>query len=111
MPTATRSRSGTRAPGLPLAEAAELFRLLGCGPRLRLLYLLLERGEAHVGALCAALGQTQAAVSSLLAGLRQAGLVKRRREGHRNYYRIDSALLVALLQWGGDRCQSPGGER
>jgi ArsR family transcriptional regulator len=88
----------TTAPGRPLDRAAHLFHLLADPSRLRILCLLLERGESHVNAVSAATGQSQSSASNHLSLLRRAGVVAPRRDGQRTYYRVESDLVVALLQ-------------
>ncbi|EIC07153.1 regulatory protein ArsR [Microbacterium laevaniformans OR221] len=70
-----------------LAEAAELFKVLGNASRLALLRLL---GDASttVGSLVEATGMSQPLVSQHLRMLRQAGLVTATRSGKEICYRI-----------------------
>jgi DNA-binding transcriptional ArsR family regulator len=75
-----------------------LFRVLGEPTRLRLLLVLAARGEAPVGALVEATGQSYATTSNHLVQLRLTGVVTPRREGKRVYYRISSPLAAALLR-------------
>jgi ArsR family transcriptional regulator len=86
-------------PGLRLADAAQVFQLLADPSRLRILYLLLERGELHVTAICEELGFSQVNVSLHLGRLRRLRLVACRREGQRVYYRVSSEVVAALLEW------------
>jgi ArsR family transcriptional regulator len=74
-----------------------LFKLLSDETRLRILYLLTQRTELHVRALCELLHESQPAVSHHLALLRVAGLIDRRREGKHNYYGLKTRQLSALL--------------
>ena len=53
--------------------------------------LMLAEGERHVGALCAALDQSQPAVSHHLALLRHGGIIARRRQGKNNFYSLTAA--------------------
>jgi ArsR family transcriptional regulator len=86
------------APHPALDRAAKLFQLLADPSRLRMLYLLLERGELHVNAVCGELGLHQSGVSNHLSLLRRAGAVAPRRDGQRTFYRVESDLVVALLR-------------
>lgn len=52
-----------------------------------------------VGALKAGLDVSQPAVSQHLAALRDAGLVKERREGRFAYYRVEPKGLAPMLDW------------
>ena len=67
----------------------------------RLLILCeLAQGERSVGALQAAVGLGQSALSQHLAKLREAGMVDTRREGQTIHYRIsdpDVQVLMAAL--------------
>lgn len=67
----------------------------------RLLILCeLAQGERSVGALQAAVGLGQSALSQHLARLREAGMVDTRREGQTIHYRIsdpDVQVLIAAL--------------
>jgi DNA-binding transcriptional ArsR family regulator len=65
---------------------AGLLRSLGHPVRLQILEALGEEGEACVSHLQHLLGYRQATISQQLALLRQAGIVKRRRQGLNIYY-------------------------
>lgn len=89
---------------LDLAEATSLLRLLSDSTRVRLLALL-RREELTVAEISAVLGLAQPRVSTHLAKLKEAGLVRDRRAGVSAYYRINDAetdgaagLLGALEQ-------------
>jgi len=80
---------------------SRFFRALGDPTRLRLLALLLERGELTVSELVDGVEGLQGRVSSHLACLRWCGLVEDRREGRNVYYsvphdRVRDLLAVAL---------------
>jgi ArsR family transcriptional regulator len=81
----------------PLPPLIELFRMLADERRMRILRLLMEGDEYHVGALCKKLGQSQPAVSHHLAQLLSAGLIERRRQGKRNFYHLRPAKLEEVL--------------
>lgn len=70
-----------------LAEAAELFKVLGSESRLRLL-LLIAREPRTVGALAEASGLSQPLVSQHLRTLRGAGLVAATRSGKEVSYEL-----------------------
>jgi DNA-binding transcriptional ArsR family regulator len=93
--------SMTTTPGQGLVEAAQVFQLLADQSRLRILYLLLERGELHVNAISAELGFSQVHVSLHLGRLRRLHLVQCRREGQRVFYRVCSEVVAALLERAG----------
>lgn len=66
--------------------------------RLTILGLLAE-GERPAGALARALPISQPAVSKHLGVLRQAGLVRVRKDAQRRLYSLDPAPLMALDAW------------
>lgn len=64
----------------------------------RLLILCeLAKGERSVGALQAAVGLSQSALSQHLARFREAGMVETRRESQTIYYRISDPDLEVLM--------------
>jgi DNA-binding transcriptional ArsR family regulator len=93
----------TIAPLPPEALARIAHRLKAMADPTRLAILqLLAPGERCVGDLVAQLGCTQANVSKHLAVLRNAGLVRPRREGMNVYYAMEepAALEVCRLMCG-----------
>src|SRR5215468_6166082 len=85
---------------LDLAATTALLRLLSDPTRVRLLALL-EREELTVAELSAVLRLAQPRVSTHLAKLKEADLVRDRRAGVSAYYRFNSELEpkgAALLQ-------------
>ena len=87
-------------PPLLSDEAVQLvaarFRVLSDPVRLRILNQLML-GECSVGALVEELELEQPTVSRHLSSLRREGLVTRRAEGNRGFYRIEDPSLVRLL--------------
>ena len=65
----------------------------------RALFESLTRGEAAVKDLTARFAISQPAVSQHLAALKAAGLVNRRRDGRRVYYRVEPRGLKPLIDW------------
>ncbi|HET7759701.1 MAG TPA: metalloregulator ArsR/SmtB family transcription factor [Gaiellaceae bacterium] len=81
-----------------LAEfVARRFRVLAEPMRIRLLDRLSER-EATVGELSDALAASQQNVSKHLAVLADAGMLGRRKDGNRVYYRIVDESVFALCE-------------
>src|SRR5512138_1810812 len=80
-----------------LALIASQFKVLSEPSRLRLL-IELKLGERNVGQLVSATGITQVNVSRHLQALSDAGLVARRRDGVRAYYRIADDSIFTLCQ-------------
>lgn len=76
---------------------ARRFASLADPARLRLLNLLME-GERSVGELVDAAGLDQPVVSRQLGVLRREGIVVRRAEGNRGFYRIQDATVIQLFQ-------------
>jgi len=79
-----------------LEVAAEVFRLLGDPGRLRIVWALASE-ELCVCDLATFLGASSSAVSHQLRLLKQARLVKSRREGKVVYYRLDDGHVTALV--------------
>jgi len=85
---------------MPRAAAAEdrIFRVLA-DPSRRAIFESLTRGEAAVKDLTARFDISQPAVSQHLAALKEAGLVRDRREGRCAYYRVEPRGLRPLINW------------
>ncbi len=81
------------------SQVAELFRSFSDTSRVRILSALLA-GEMNTGALAAALGISESAVSHHMRGLRQMRMVQARRDGKEVYYRLDDEHIIALFQQG-----------
>ncbi|MDP9144485.1 MAG: metalloregulator ArsR/SmtB family transcription factor [Actinomycetota bacterium] len=75
-----------------------IFRALA-DPSRRAIFESLTRGEAAVKDLTARFDISQPAVSQHLATLREAGLVRGRRDGRRAYYRVDPRGMKPLINW------------
>jgi DNA-binding transcriptional ArsR family regulator len=80
-----------------LQQAAGRFGLLASTMRLHMVWVL-AHGETDVGGLAYAVGGTLQAVSQHLAKLKLAGLVRSRREGRRQVYRVDDPHLVMTVR-------------
>jgi DNA-binding transcriptional ArsR family regulator len=82
------------------ADAAEnkLFQALA-DPSRRAIFESLMRGEAAVKHLTARFDVSQPAISQHLATLKEAGLVKARREGRCVYYRVQPRGIKPLIDW------------
>ena len=76
--------------------SAQLLRALAHPARLRLLYALRD-GEECVCHLTTLFRQRQAYVSQQLMFLRQAGLIKDRKDGLRVYYRVINPRVFDIL--------------
>src|SRR4030067_3753337 len=74
-------------------KEAELFKVLGVESRIRIIYLLKQRGPLGVNEMAEVLGITPSAVSQHLKILRHAGLVRNQRKGFWIPYEVDQAAL------------------
>ncbi len=73
-------------------QAEQCFKTLSDPTRLRVLVLLSREGELCVCELTHALGEIQPKISRHLALLREAGMVRDRRQGQWVYYRLNPDL-------------------
>jgi len=77
---------------------ATTFELVADPTRRRILDLLRER-ERSVGELVTGLGLTQPGVSKQLRTLREAGLVRVRRDAQRRWYQLCAEPLAEIDAW------------
>lgn len=80
-----------------LAMIAERFKVLAEPMRLKILHALWD-GERTVGEVIEAVDGLQANVSKHLGMLQQAGLVSRRKEGLRAFYRVADPTVFDLCE-------------
>ena len=81
-----------------LYDLAELFRIFGDSTRIRILYVLFE-AEMCVCDIATLLGMTQSAISHQLRALKNARLVKARREGKTVFYSLaDDHVKTIVFQ-------------
>jgi DNA-binding transcriptional ArsR family regulator len=76
-----------------------LFKTLADPTRRIIFERLCREGEQTVGALTARAGVSQPAVSKHLGVLKQAGLVRDRRQGRQAHYSARLDALAPLLDW------------
>lgn len=76
-----------------------LFRTLADPTRRAIFERLCRDGEQTVGALTVQARVSQPAVSKHLGVLKQAGLVRDRREGRQTHYSAQVGALAALTDW------------
>ncbi len=81
------------------AASDALFKSLADPTRRALFERLCREGEQTVAALTAQAGVSQPAVSKHLALLKQAGLVRDRREGRQTHYSAQRSALLPLIDW------------
>lgn len=82
-----------------MLQLADLFKVFGDGTRVRILFVLFE-SEVCVCDLARLLGMTQSAVSHQLRILKQAHLIKARRDGKTIFYSLADDHVSALLKQG-----------
>ncbi len=82
-----------------LSRLSELFKVFGDATRIRILYVLFEE-EVCVCDIATLLGMTQSAVSHQLRVLKQARLIKSRREGKTVFYSLSDDHVRTLLSNG-----------
>ena len=87
-----------------LCDLAELFKVFGDSTRIRILFALF-RSEICVCDLAELLQMTQSAVSHQLRILKQARLVKSRREGKQVYYFLADDHVRTIIDQGLDHIQ------
>ena len=87
-----------------LDEVADLFRVFADATRVRLIQVLFDR-ECCVQELTEYLGMSQSAVSHQLSILRQARLVRFRRDGKNIYYTLDDEHVARIFQFARDHVQ------
>ena len=80
-----------------LYDLAELYKVFGDTTRIKILYVLFE-SEMCVGDLSLLLEMNQSAVSHQLRILKQARLVKSRRDGKSRYYSLDDDHIQKIFQ-------------
>jgi DNA-binding transcriptional ArsR family regulator len=83
---------------MTLRAADRVFRALSAPPRRKVLDLLRER-ERSVSELQASFRMSQPALSRHLKVLRDARLVKTRREGRAHVYRLNAEPLAEAMDW------------
>ncbi|MDL2295271.1 metalloregulator ArsR/SmtB family transcription factor [Lachnospiraceae bacterium OttesenSCG-928-E19] len=82
-----------------LRDLADLFKIFGDATRVRILCVLQEQ-EMCVCDLADVLGMTQSAISHQLRTLKQAKLVKNRREGKTVFYSLADGHIQTILSQG-----------
>ena len=82
-----------------LYDLSELFRIFGDSTRIRILYVLFE-AEMCVCDIAALLGMTQSAISHQLRALKNARLVKSRREGKTVFYALADDHVKTIIDQG-----------
>lgn len=82
-----------------LYDLAELYKIFGDSTRIRILYALSE-GALCVNDIAEALGMTMSAISHQLRILKQARLVKYRKEGKTVFYALADDHVKSIIEMG-----------
>ena len=82
-----------------LYDLAELFKVFGDSTRIRILYVLFE-AETSVGDIADKLNMTQSAISHQLKILKQAKLIKGRRDGKAMLYSLADDHVKTIIEMG-----------
>ena len=82
-----------------LYDLAEIFKVFGDSTRIKILYVLFE-AEMCVCDIAALLGMTQSAISHQLKALKNARLVKSRREGKTVFYALADDHVKTIIDQG-----------
>ena len=80
-----------------LLDIAEVFKVFGDTPRMKIISALLE-AELCVGDIAEITNSTQSAISHQLRVLKQAKLVKFRKDGKTVYYSLDDDHIAKLYE-------------
>ena len=87
-----------------LYDLAELFKVFGDSTLIRILFQLFDK-ELSVGELADLLNMNQSAVSHQLKVLKQAKLVKNRRDGKSIIYSLDDEHVRTIIAMGIDHIE------
>ncbi len=90
---------GQMPPEETLYDLAELFKVFGDSTRIKILWAL-DEAELCVCDIAFLLNMTQSAISHQLRALKQAKLVKNRREGKVIYYSLDDEHVKRIFEQG-----------
>lgn len=80
-----------------ITNLAEMFKVFGDNTRIRILWALFDK-ELCVYDISNVLGMSQSAISHQLKTLKQARLIKSRREGKNAFYSIDDDHVKKIIE-------------
>ena len=80
-----------------IGKLSEVFKVFGDGTRIRILWVLFDR-EVCVFDIAEKVGMTQSAVSHQLKVLKDARLVKARRDGKNTFYSLDDEHVKRIIE-------------
>lgn len=89
----------TLPPDEVLSDLAELFKIFGDETRIRILFILFEV-EVNVTDLARTLGMTQSAISHQLRILKNARLIRNRRDGKNIFYALADDHVRTIIAMG-----------
>ncbi len=81
-------------------DIADFFKVFADATRLKILYLLEQKGESSVGFIADELSMSQSAISQQLKVLRASRLVRFRKEGRSIIYRLSDDHINKILTLG-----------
>ena len=109
--TVKTARALQKLPGEDiLIDLAELYKIFGDSTRIKILYLLLEE-EMCVCDIAAALNMTLSAISHQLRILKQAHLVRSRRDGKTVFYALDDDHVRTVIGQGMEHIEEKHGRK
>ena len=80
-----------------ISQLSEVFKVFGDYTRIRILWALFDK-ELCVFDICEALNMSQSAISHQLRTLKQARLVKARRNGKNTFYSLDDDHIKRIIE-------------
>lgn len=80
-----------------IESLSEVFKLFGDGTRLKIMWVLFDN-EKCVFDISEALGMSQSAISHQLKVLKDARLVRSRREGKNTFYSLDDEHIERIIE-------------
>ncbi|MGI6148582.1 MAG: winged helix-turn-helix transcriptional regulator [Firmicutes bacterium] len=87
-------------PDQVMSDIAEFFKVFGDPTRIRILQVLFEAEEMCVCDIAYLLNMSQSAISHQLRVLKQAGIVKYRKDGRVVYYSLDDDHIKSIFDQG-----------
>jgi len=93
-----------------LCDLSDLFKIFGDTTRCKILFALFE-SELCVCAIAELLGMTQSAISHQLRVLKQARLVRSRREGKTVFYSLDDDHVRTVIGQGMEHIEEKHGRK
>ena len=93
-----------------ICDLSDLFKIFGDTTRIKILYALLE-SEMCVCAIADLLGMTQSAISHQLRILKQARLVRSRRDGKTVFYSLDDDHVRTVIGQGMEHIEEKHGRK